>query len=134
MSPTTTWTLFQRAETRAMPGRAGSTAGTSTRIDVTHRGAFSRGAHPTHQAARILPRVPGVGGGDGRSARSCPRRDLASRPDRAGLPCSGRCCVGADDLAVAVDWRDGDGPRIARVVRHQLGRDDGGDDAALSVA
>jgi predicted metal-binding membrane protein len=42
--------------------------------------------------------------------------------------------VGVDDRAVDVHRRDGDAPRVARVVRRQLGRDDGGDDAAFGTS
>src|SRR5688572_1712381 len=56
MSPTTTWTWFRRAETRAMPGwTAGSAVGTIIRTDVTQPGALGNWADQTNQAARFCP-------------------------------------------------------------------------------
>src|SRR5206468_1750059 len=86
-------------------------------------------AGQTSEAGRILSSVP--------SADEGPRRPTGTGQTyggRIGRPRCRRRRVGGHGPAIALhgrNGRNGHGPRPDRVLRRDLGRDDGGDDAAL---
>src|SRR5439155_7012236 len=125
-----TWISYRRAAMRATPARIGGFAvATSIRTDVRRSTPSGHRARPASKAGWILSSVP--------SADEGPRRPTGTGQTyggRIGRPRCRRRCVGLHGPALAFhgrNGRNGHGPRPARVLRRDLGRDDGGDDAAL---
>src|SRR4029453_8069903 len=130
MSPTTTWISCRRAAMRATKARAGGFAVTTSIETDVRRPAFYCGrAVPASEAGRILSSVPGADESSGRQSGAS-----QTHGGRVGRPRCRRRGPGVHGPTIAIyGWhgRNGHGPRPDRVLRHDLGRDDGGDDVTL---
>src|SRR6266403_5279692 len=130
MSPTTTWISRRRAAMRATKARAcGFAVATSIGTDVRRPAFYAGRAAQASEAGRILSSVS--------SADEGPRRPTGTGQTHGGRirrPRRRRRGLGGHGPAIAPhgrNGRNGYGPRPDRVFRRDLGRDDGGDDAAL---
>ena len=113
-------------------GGAGIVGSPSRRVSgLMYGGRLLHGdrAGQASEAGRILSSVP--------SADEGPRRQTGAgqaHGGRTGRPRCRRRCVGGHGPPFALhgrNGRNGHGPRPDRVLRRDLGRDDGGDDVAL---
>src|SRR6058998_3763152 len=115
---------------RATPARVGGFAvATSIRTDVRRPTPSGDRARQASEAGRILSSVPSADEGPRR-----PTRTGQTYGGRIGRPRRRRRGLGGHGPAIALhgrNGRNGYGPRPDRVLRRDLGRDDGGDDAAL---
>src|SRR5437899_1905463 len=115
---------------RATPARFGGFAvATSIRTDGRRPTPSGDRARQASEAGRILSSVPSADEGP-----RCPTGTRQTYAGRIGRPRCRRRCVGGHGPAIALhgrNGRNGHGPRLDRVLRRDLGRDDGGDDAAL---
>src|SRR4029450_5799236 len=131
MSPTTTWISCRRAAMRATPAAQphGFAGATSIGTDVRRPAFYGGRAAQASEAGRILSSVPGAD-------ENSRRRSGAGQTHggRIGRPRRRRRGLGGHGPAIALhgrNGRNGYGPRPDRVLRRDLGRDDGGDDVAL---
>src|SRR2546428_11246306 len=112
----------------AAPPR-GFDVATSIGTDGRRPAFYGSRAAQASEAGQILSSVPG--------ADESPRRQSGASQThggRVGRPRCRRRGLGGHGPAIALHgWhgRNGNGPRPDRVLRHDLGRDDGGDDVAL---